>query len=96
MFPCTECGLCCQNIRNIEELKSYDLGNGTCKYFNKLNNQCIIYHDRPNICRVDKMFELVYYKEFTRKEFYIENAKACNKLQELYHIDKNFRVKVGE
>ena len=96
MFPCTSCGLCCQNILNIEELKAYDLGNGTCKYFDHISSECIIYEDRPNICRVDKMFDLVYNKEFTQKEFYIGNARVCNHLQEEYKIDKSFRVKIGE
>ena len=49
MFPCTGCGLCCQNITNIEELKEYDLGNGVCKYFDSISNKCKIYDDRPNI-----------------------------------------------
>ena len=96
MFPCTGCGLCCQNITNIEELKTYDLGNGTCKYFDAMNLECIIYDDRPNICRVDKMFDLVYHKEFTREEFYIGNANICNNLQEQYKVDKKFKVKIGE
>jgi len=96
MFPCTGCGLCCQNIKNIVELKTYDLGNGTCKYFDHISNECKIYDDRPTICRVDKMFDLVYTKEFTQEEFYIRNAKVCNELQEKYKIDKSFRVKLGE
>lgn len=96
MFPCTSCGLCCQNISNIAELKSYDLGNGTCKYFDKVNNLCTIYENRPDICRVDKMFNLVYSNEFTQEEFYIGNAKVCNELQEKYKMDKSFRVKIGE
>ena len=96
MFPCTGCGLCCQNITNIEELTAYDLGNGTCKYFDSISNKCEIYDDRPNICRVDKMFDLVYSKEFTQEEFYIGNAKVCNQLQEKYKIDKSFRLKIGE
>jgi uncharacterized protein len=96
MFPCTSCGLCCQNITNIEELKTYDLGNGTCKYFDCISNECTIYSDRPDICRVDKMFDLVYNKKFTQEEFYIGNAKICNHLQEKYRMDKNFRIKIGE
>jgi len=96
MFPCTGCGACCQNITNIEELKEHDLGNGTCKHLDHISNKCTIYNDRPNICRIDEMFDLVYSKKFTRKEFYIENAKACNKFQELYGLDKNFRVTTGD
>jgi len=96
MFPCTSCGLCCQNITNIEELKTYDLGNGTCKYFDFISNQCRIYETRPDICRVDKMFDLVYNKEFTLEEFYIGNAKVCNHLQEKYKVNKKFRIEIGE
>ncbi len=33
MFPCTGCGLCCQNIATVKELKEFDLGNGVCKFF---------------------------------------------------------------
>ena len=94
MFPCTGCGLCCQNITNIEELKEFDLGNGTCKYFDHSSNGCKIYDTRPNICQVDKMFELKYHKEFNKDKFYILNAKACNSLQEQYGIDSNFRLEI--
>ena len=92
MFPCTSCGLCCQNIANIEELKEYNLGNGVCKHFDYISKKCLIYEDRPNICRVDKMLDLVYHKEFTKEEFYIGNAKVCNALQEQSKLDKSFRI----
>lgn len=84
MFLCTGCGLCCQRIADIEELKDYDLGNGVCKHLNHVNKKCEIYDTRPDICRVDKMYDLVYYKDFTRENFYIENAKICNYLQNEY------------
>ena len=94
MFPCTGCGLCCQNISKVEELKNFDLGNGTCIYFDSANNGCKIYDDRPNICKVDEMFKIEYSKYFTKKDFYIENAKVCNSLQELHRLDKNLRIKI--
>ncbi len=96
MFPCTQCGVCCQNIKNIPELSEFDLGNGICKYFDFTNKTCEIYDNRPNICRIDKMFELEYYQYFSKKEFYIENAKACNKLQEMANIDYSYRIKIEE
>jgi Fe-S-cluster containining protein len=96
MFPCTGCGLCCQNITNIKELKEYDLGNGTCKYFDNISAECKIYNGRPDICRVDKMFELEYSKYVTKHTFYMGNASVCNSLQEQYKVDKKFRVKIGE
>ena len=94
MFPCSGCGLCCQNIKNINELKEYDLGNGICMHFDSKTNSCNIYDERPIICRVDKMFELKYNKQFNKDDFYIVNANVCNSLQEQYGIDKSFRVKI--
>jgi Fe-S-cluster containining protein len=96
MFPCTSCGLCCQNISNIKELKNYDLGNGICVYFDHTNYGCKIYDNRPNICSVDKMFQLEYKKYFTKERFYMENAKVCNTLQEEYGLDRSFKVIIGE
>ena len=96
MFPCTSCGLCCQNISKIKELKEFDLGNGICKYFNCIDNSCMVYDNRPDICSVDRMFEIEYNKYFTREEFYIENAKVCNNLQEKYRINENYRVKIKD
>lgn len=96
MFPCSSCGLCCQNITDVIELKDFNLGNGVCKHFNLITNSCDIYEDRPDICRVDKMFEIKYNKYFTKEEFYVENAKVCNKIQDQYQIDKIFRIKIGE
>ena len=94
MFPCTSCGLCCQNISNIKELKDFDTGNGICIHFDPLNNGCKIYEDRPNICRIDKMFQLEYNKYFTKEAFYMENAKVCNALQEKYGLDKSFKINI--
>ena len=96
MFPCTSCGLCCQNISTVKELSEFDLGNGTCKHFNIVNNSCNIYETRPSICKIDEMFEDKYNQFFTKQEFYTENAKVCNLLQETYKLDNSFRVKIGD
>ena len=95
-FPCTGCGLCCQNISKIKELKDFDLGDGICIYFDSTNNGCKIYDKRPNICRVDTMFDLEYNQYFTKEAFYIENAKVCNSLQNEYGLDKSFKINIGE
>lgn len=96
MFPCTGCGLCCQNITGIEELNEYDLGNGICKYFDATTNNCEIYDTRPNICQIDKMFEMEYNKYSTKEKFYTVNAKACNSLQISYGINEIFRVNIKD
>ena len=76
IFPCTKCGLCCQNISSIPELKDYDLGTGICKYFDSITNGCEIYENRPLICRVDKMFDLKYHK------FYPAVTEQCYLLRQ--------------
>ncbi len=96
MFPCTSCGLCCQNITQIEELKDFDLGDGICKYFDKVINNCKIYDTRPDICRVDLMFEKEYYKYYSKEDFYKLNAQVCNKLQEQFNLDKKYKINIGE
>ncbi len=96
MFSCTKCGICCQNISQISELKNYDLGDGTCKYFNILSQECDIYDTRPTVCSIDKMYEVLYAKHFTKQEFYSLNSKACNLMQEENGIDTKYRMKIGE
>lgn len=94
LFPCSGCGLCCQNIAFVDELKSFDNGDGICKYFDINLKFCIIYESRPDICKVDKMFELKYHKYFSKKDFYTVNADICNQLQTLYGVAQKFRVKI--
>lgn len=96
MFPCSGCGLCCQNISTVKELKDFDLGNGVCKFFVFETKSCSIYETRPNICKVDKMFDLKYYKNYSKKEFYKLNVNACNEIQEKYQFDISYRIKLGE
>lgn len=91
-FPCTSCGLCCQNIGSIEELKAYDLGNGVCKFYDGALKQCSIYESRPLCCKVKESYEKIYFKEFSRFSFYQANAEICNKLQEHFKIDEKFRI----
>lgn len=80
-FACDCCGICCQTISNIEELKEYDLGNGICKFLNQEDKKCSIYANRPLICRIDRMYETYYAKTMTREEFYCLNQEACNILK---------------
>ncbi|WP_300796397.1 YkgJ family cysteine cluster protein [Helicobacter sp. UBA3407] len=74
-FPCTHCGICCKHITN------FDMGNGICKHLNLQSNECEIYENRPDICRVDVIFEKVYRKFFSKSEFYALNISACEALQ---------------
>jgi Fe-S-cluster containining protein len=78
VFPCTECGLCYQNIAGIPEILHFDMGNGVCKHYDSSVAKCKIYEEHPVVCRID----LEYSKFLSRQEFYKMNAYACNVLQE--------------
>ena len=96
MFPCSGCGLCCQNITGVEGLEKFDTGTGICEHFNISNNSCSIYDNRPDICNIDKMYKLKYNQFFTKHEFYYENARVCNLLQERYKLDDSFKIILGD
>lgn len=81
-FPCFECGKCCQNVNLSDETQYLDRGDGTCKYFDILTKHCSIYHDRPDICRVDVMFEKRYKHNYSWEEYVHRNLWVCKLLEE--------------
>lgn len=85
MFECSKCGLCCRHIDMIPELSDYDSGNGRCKYLTE-DNLCDIYANRPDICNVDKMYEIRFFNEMTKEDFYEKNLEGCRALKK--YVDK--------
>lgn len=81
MFICTRCGLCCKNIDKIPELSMFDMGNGTCIHLTD-DNLCDIYTTRPDICNVEKMYEILYKNYMSREEYENLNMDGCKKLKE--------------
>jgi len=60
MWQCKKCGSCCKILnthlpkRKEDQLviKELNRGDGICRHLSE-DNLCMIYEDRPNICRVD-------------------------------------------
>lgn len=74
-YPCTGCGACCRRVHMIPqwplELLKED---GSCVNLLE-DNSCAIYEERPTICRVDEMMEIMG----ADKDFwYKTNADYCN------------------
>lgn len=88
-FKCNQCGICCRNIGEIEELADYHNGDGICKYLLP-SNLCGIYNSRPIWCNVDLYYDRFLAEEMTREEWYALNEKACAGLKE---ISKNAPAK---
>lgn len=86
-FPCTGCGACCRRIHNLKEYSKvladktniaeiefpFENKDGICEKL--IDNKCSVYEDRPLICSVDKMQEVL---KFDKPSFYKMNAKVCN------------------
>lgn len=81
IFPCTQCGLCCKNVHVAPETQFLDRGDGACKYYDDASKKCTIYEQRPNICRVDRMFKLQYKEVYTWNQYVDLNIQACEVLQ---------------
>lgn len=77
MFKCIKCGLCCQHIDVIPQLKTFDDGSGRCIHLQE-DNLCEIYEHRPDICNVDKQYECFYKDMMSRSEFDDLNTKGCH------------------
>lgn len=73
-FVCTKCGECCRHIDIVKGLRHLQK-NGVCKYL--VNNECIIYDNRPNLCRRDKVY-LMYKDKYSEEEFMEILLKYCN------------------
>ena len=96
-FLCSKCGACCRNIGLMGGAK-YGLPvkkDGSCG--NLINNECSIYEDRPDVCRVDKMtFKDNYHKNITKKEYFIETTKICHQLIDKEGLDSSYKINIKE
>lgn len=82
-FPCTQCGLCCQHVHLADETRFLDRGDGTCRHYDAASKSCTIYAERPDICRVDRMYALRYARQYTWEEFVALNLQVCTTLETL-------------
>lgn len=93
-FPCSKCGECCRNIDHIIELKEFDNGHGSCVHL-MADNSCAIYEVRPDICRIEVVYDKYFSKLYAEQDFINLNVEACNKLKqntistEIFVITKN-------
>jgi len=82
-FPCHQCGLCCQHVHRSKETQFLDRGDGTCRHYVTDSKSCSIYADRPDICRVDRMYAIRYIHLYAWNEFIELNQQACAALAAL-------------
>ncbi len=93
-FLCTQCGACCRAAGKMDGAK-YGLPikkDGSCAHL--IGNLCSIYNERPDICRIDKMYNRGILQ--TRKQYFIEVTKICHKLIDDEGLDKSYKIDVKE
>ena len=74
--------MCCRVIGNIPQLKQFDRGDGTCCHLTAAN-LCDIYDDRPEVCRVDKMYS--HFKDLMTEDEYVDSIEeSCRILKANY------------
>lgn len=80
-FNCVRCGECCRHIDLVEGLKHLQV-NGICKYL--IENQCLIYEERPDLCRYDSLYEILKKQALISLEEYDKlSVMYCEMLQDL-------------
>lgn len=77
-FPCSQCGECCRHIDLIPELTSFNPGDGVCVHLH--GNLCDIYEDRPEICRVDFIYDKYFSNQLSEEEFFALNLEGCKEI----------------
>ena len=80
-FPCRRCGACCRNVDLAEETRALDRGDGTCRHYSDEDKSCRIYDHRPDICRIDRQYQLNYARQYSWNEFVAINLAACDRLE---------------
>jgi len=80
-FPCNQCGLCCQRVDQSAETRGLDRGDGTCKHYDAVLKGCSIYQERPDICRVDRLYAQRFAQHYSWDEFVALNTAVCATLQ---------------
>lgn len=82
MFVCTKCGICCKNIDKVPELDDFHFGDGVCMHLTE-DNLCNIYENRPDVCNVERMYQLKYKSVMSQREYDELNSAGCKLLQQL-------------
>ena len=67
-YPCERCGSCCRHVDLLDEMKTFDRGDGVCKHLTA-DNLCEIYSERPPLCNGEFVYKN-FYSDMTVKDFH--------------------------
>ena len=97
-FLCTGCGACCVWAGRLKQMPQ-NPQTGACIHL-QADMKCEIYDTRPDICRIDKMYEInsgsIGDVSMTRKEYYKLNTLACHRMIDEEGMDERWKIKIGD
>ena len=79
MFKCDKCGACCRNLHRSPVYNELHDGDGICRYLT--GNECLIYENRPLICRIDESYHAFFNDQMTYEEYLQLNYQCCELLK---------------
>ena len=93
-FLCSKCGACCL-VAGTKGMPNR--GDGACIYLTK-DNLCSVYDKRPLECRVKDSALIIkkQNKDFSIKEYYKANTKACHQLIDEQGLDSKYKIDIKE
>lgn len=80
-FICNQCGNCCRNIGKTGLLKEFENERGECIHLTN-DNRCDIYDNRPDICNVNKMYDIYFHHYMSFEEYIQQNVEICHRLNQ--------------
>lgn len=78
-YFCERCGGCCLHVDLIEEMKTFDRGDGVCKNLTT-DNLCKIYSQRPKFCN-GKYFYENFFSYMTVRDFHKMMTTLCKEIR---------------
>lgn len=93
-FQCSKCGACCRRAGLMGIMPQRE--DGACIHLAE-DNTCKIYETRPDICRVETMFER--YKptlKMSKKEYFKFANECCNTMITDDRLDVKYLIPIEE
>lgn len=72
----------------IKEFPFQVTATGACEKYDAESKLCTVYETRPDVCRVDVVYDRVYKHAMSRQEYYRLDEAACESLQREAELTK--------
>lgn len=78
-YPCARCGACCRHVDQVEQMKTFNRGDGVCRHLTA-DNLCEIYSERPPLCNGEYVYKK-FFSDVSVEEFHRIMNVLCKDLR---------------